>query len=43
MNGEKSMLLSFQSNKDPYESIVFSDDGKREVMGLGKIAISNDN
>ena len=37
------MFTSLQTNHDSSENIVFGDNGKGEVLGLGKIAISNDN
>jgi hypothetical protein len=43
MIGEKNMFISFQSSNDESRNIVFGDNGKGEVLGLGKIAISNDN
>ena len=43
MIGEKDMFTSFQSSYDQSENIVFDDNGKGEVLGLGKIAISDDN
>jgi len=43
MTGERNMFTSFQPNHDSSENIVFDDNGKGEVLGLGKIAISNDN
>jgi hypothetical protein len=42
MTGEK-MFTSFQPNQSTSECIVFGDNGKGYVLGLGKIAISNDN
>ena len=30
------------SGKDDYERIIFGDNGKGKVKGLGKIAVSND-
>ena len=36
------MFSSFEENGGPHENIIFGDDGKGEVIGLGKIAISND-
>jgi hypothetical protein len=42
MTGEK-MFTSFQLNQSTSEPIVFGDNGKGDVLGLGKIAISNDN
>ncbi len=41
MTGEKSMFTSLQLNHDAQE-IVFGDSGKGEVVGVGKIPISND-
>src|SRR6266542_6773729 len=41
MTGEKSMFSSLQLNHDVQE-IVFGDSGKGEVVGVGKIPISND-
>src|SRR5207237_6142632 len=41
MIGEKSMFTSLQLNYDAQE-IVFGDSGKGEVVGVGKIPISND-
>src|SRR5438046_792273 len=41
MTGEKSMFTSLQLNNDAQE-IVFGDSGKGEVVGVGKIPISND-
>jgi hypothetical protein len=43
MTGEKSMFTSFQPNENTSERIVFGDNSKGEILGLGKIAISNDN
>src|SRR5438128_2512243 len=40
MTGEKSMFSSLQLNHDAQE-IVFGDSGKGEVVGVGKISISN--
>ena len=42
MTGEKNMFTSFKPNHDLSENIVFGDNGKGEVLGLDKIAISND-
>src|SRR5438552_8491062 len=41
MTREKSMFSSLQLNHDAQE-IVFDDSGKGEVVGVGKIPISND-
>jgi ribosome biogenesis protein Nip4 len=43
MTGEKSMFTSFQPNQTTSERIVFGDNSKGDILGLGKIAISNDN
>ena len=43
MTREKGMFTSFQPSHDQSGNIMFSDNGKGEVLGLGKIAISNDN
>ena len=36
------MFSSFEEDGGPHENIIFCDDGKWEVIGLGKITISND-
>src|SRR5438132_1500992 len=41
MTGEKSMFFALQLNHDAQE-IVFGDSGKGEVVGVGRIPISND-
>jgi transposase InsO family protein len=41
MTGERSMFTSLDEENGTRENIVFGDDGKGKVMGLGKIAISN--
>ena len=43
MTEEKDMFTSFQPSHNQSGNIVFGDNGKGEVLGLGKIAISNDN
>ena len=43
MTKEKDMFTSFQPSHDQSGNIVFGDNGKGEVLGLGKIAISNYN
>nr|ABF96973.1 retrotransposon protein, putative, Ty1-copia subclass [Oryza sativa Japonica Group] len=40
MTGERSMFTSLDEEGGSRENIVFGDDGKGKVMGLGKIAIS---
>ena len=42
MTEEKSMFSSLEENESQNENIVFGDNGKRKVMGLRKIVISND-
>ena len=43
MTGEKDTFKSFQPSHDQSGNNVFGDNGKGEVLGLGKIDISNDN
>jgi hypothetical protein len=43
MSGEKNMFTSFQPNQITSERIVFGDNSKGDILGLGKIVISNDN
>jgi hypothetical protein len=43
MTGEKDMLTSLELHDIPKETIVFGDNSKGDVIGLGKIALSNDN
>nr|AAK82436.1 putative polyprotein [Oryza sativa Japonica Group] len=42
MTGEESIFSTLDPNGTSQDNIVFRDDGKGNVMGLGKIAISND-
>ena len=43
MIGDARMFNSINTNdNDSYDSIIFGDNGKDKVKGLGKIAISND-
>lgn len=42
MTREESMFSTLDPNGTSQDNIVFGDDGKEKVMGLGKIAISND-
>ena len=43
MTGDARMFNSINTNdNDSYDSIIFGDNGKDKVKGLGKIAISND-
>jgi len=43
MTREKDMFTSFQPSGEQSGNIVFGANGKGEVLGLGKIAISNNN
>ena len=36
------MFSQFENSGSPHENIVFGDNGKGKVMGLGKVAITND-
>jgi hypothetical protein len=38
MTGEKNMFTSFKSNQVAGERIVFGDNSKGDILGLGKIA-----
>jgi len=42
MTGEAKMFTSIDDEAAGYDNIIFGDNGKGEVKGLGKIAISND-
>jgi hypothetical protein len=42
MTGESNMFSSLDENTIGYNDIIFCDNSKGEVKGLGKIAISND-
>jgi hypothetical protein len=43
MTGDTRMFNSINTNdSNGYDSIIFGDNGKGKVKGLGKIAISND-
>ena len=43
MTGDARMFNLINTNgNDGYDSIIFGDNGKGKVKGLGKIAISND-
>ena len=43
MTDDARMFNSINTNgNDGYDSIIFGDNGKGKVKGLGKIAISND-
>ena len=36
------MFSTLETNDSPSENIIFGDDSKGKVIGLGKVAISND-
>jgi len=40
MTGEKSMFQSYTPKVDSNENIVFADNSKGDVLGLGKVAIT---
>jgi hypothetical protein len=42
MTGEAKMFSSVDDDVAGYDNITFGDNGKGEVKGLGKVAISND-
>ena len=42
MNREKSMFSSYAQMEGPSENIVFVDNSKGEVLGVGKIPITHD-
>jgi hypothetical protein len=43
MNGDKSMFISYTPMPSSNENIVFCDNAKGDVIGLGKIAITLEN
>jgi hypothetical protein len=43
MTREKDLFTSLELHDIPKETIVFGDNSKGDVIGLGKIALSNDN
>ena len=43
MTGERNLFTSIQYVNIPKETIVFGDNSKGEVIGLGKIALAHDN
>ena len=43
MTGEKNLFTSNEYDNIPKETIVFGDNSKGEVIGLGKIALAHDN
>jgi hypothetical protein len=42
MTGEKDLFTSLELRDTPKETIIFGDNSKGDVIGLGKIALSND-
>ena len=43
MTGEKDLFTSLEIDDIPKETIVFGDNSKGEVIGLGKIALAHNN
>ena len=43
MTGEKDLFTSWETEDIPKETIVFGDNSKGEVIGLGKIALTHNN
>ena len=43
MTGEKNLFTSIEYDNIPKKTIVFGDNSKGEVIGLGKIAFAHDN
>jgi hypothetical protein len=43
MAGEKDLFTPLELHDIPRETIIFGDNSKGDVIGLGKIALSNDN
>jgi hypothetical protein len=43
MTGEKELFTSLELHDTPKETIVFGDNSKGDVIGLGKISLSNYN
>jgi hypothetical protein len=43
MTGERSMFQSYSPKLDSNENIVFRDNSKGDVLGLGKVAITLEN
>ena len=42
MTGERSMFSSYSPTSNASENIIFGDNSKGEVIGLGKVAITLD-
>ena len=43
MTGEKDLFTSLEMEDTPKETIVFGDNSKGEVIGLGKIILTHNN
>ena len=43
MTGEKNLITSLETDDVPKETIVFGDNSKGEVIGLGKIVLTHNN
>ena len=43
MTGEKDLFTSLETDAIPKETIVFGDNSKGEVIGLGKIVVAHNN
>jgi hypothetical protein len=43
MTGAKDLFTSLELHDIPKETIVFRDNSKGDMIGLGRIALSNDN
>ena len=43
MTGEKNLFTTIEYDNIPMETIIFGDNSKGEVIGLGKIALTHDN
>jgi hypothetical protein len=43
MTGEKDLFTSLELHDIPKETIVFGENSKGDVIGFGKIALSNNN
>ena len=42
MTGDKDMFCELAKNDGPCKYVTFEDNSKGKVLGLGKVAISND-
>jgi hypothetical protein len=43
MTGEKDFFSSLELQDTPKETIIYGDNSKGDVIGMGKISISHDN